>query len=169
MRLKIRGTGVTRLFGNAGKTWGSSVPYPYLSFGKGGLGESDFGILSIGYFQTMALYDFLSDEYVQAGMIHNFGSIFGIKKSFSKPELKVAYMAAIGNIKKSNAELVPFQFKKMDKPYLEGGILIDNLFRMSSTFYYSGFGIGAFYNHGVYADPKFEENLSFLLSFSLSL
>ena len=167
--LKIRGTGVTRLFGSAGKTWGSGIAYPYLSFGKGGEGESDFGILSMGYFQTMGLYDFLSDEYVQAGMIHNFGSIFGIKKSFSKPELKVSYMAAIGNIKDSNSELVPFQFRKMDKPYLEGGILIDNIFRMSSTFYYSGFGIGAFYNHGAYADTKFEENLSFILSFAISL
>lgn len=166
---KIRGVGTTRLFGNVGQVWGENIAYPYLFFGRGGEGESDFGILSTGYFQTMNLYEFLSDQYVQAGFIHNFGSIFGIKKSWSKPELKLAYMAAIGDLSENNASNIPFTYSKMTNPYLEGGLIIDNLLRLSSTFYYSGYGIGVFYRHGAYETPKFSDNLSFILSFAISL
>ncbi|NEN24611.1 carboxypeptidase-like regulatory domain-containing protein [Cryomorpha ignava] len=166
---KIRGVGTTRLFGNAGKVYGENVPYPYLYFGRGGEGQTDVGILSTGYFQTMDLYEFLNDEYFQTGFIHNFGSIFGIKKSWSKPELKMAYMAAIGNLSDSNATDIPFAYAKMTKPYLEGGLMIDNILRMSNTFYYSGYGVGVFYRHGAYEMPKFGDNLSFIFSFAISL
>lgn len=166
---KLRGIGTTRIFGNGGKVWGKDIAYPNLYYGRGGAGKSDVGILSIGYFQTMDLYEFLSDQYVQGGIIHNFGSIFGIKKTYSKPELKLAYMAAIGSLDKENATDIPFEFQKMTKPYLEGGIMIDNILRLSSNFYYSGFGIGAFYNHGAYEMPKFGDNLSFILTFAISL
>src|SRR5690606_5113757 len=166
---KIRGVGTTRLFANAGKVWGDNIPYPYLFYGRGGEGKSDAGILSTGYFQTMDLYEFLNDEYAQAGFIHNFGSIFGIKKSWSKPELKIAYMAAIGDLSDNNASNIPFAYAKMNQPYLEGGLMIDNLLRMSSTFYYSGYGVGVFYRHGAYEMPNFVDNLSFILSFAISL
>lgn len=166
---KLRGIGTTRIFGNGAKVWGKDIAYPNLYYGRGGAGERDVGILSIGYFQTMDLYDFLSDQYIQGGIIHNFGSIFGIKKSYSKPELKMAYMAAIGSLDNANVENIPFEFQKMTKPYLEGGIMIDNILRLSSNFYYSGFGIGAFYNHGAYEMPKFGDNLSFILTFAISL
>ncbi len=85
---RIRGIGESRIFANAGKIWGDGVPYPYLSFGRGGQGDSDFGILSIGYFQTMDVYEFLNDEYVQLGLIHNFGSIFGIQKKWTQTRIK---------------------------------------------------------------------------------
>lgn len=166
---KIRGAGTTRLFANAGKVWGDNIPYPHLFYGRGGEGESDFGILSTGYFQTMDLYEFLNDQYIMAGVIHNFGSIFGIKKSWSKPELKLAYMAAIGDLSDNNASNIPFAYAKMTQPYLEGGLMIDNLLRMSSTFYYSGYGVGVFYRHGTYAMPNFSDNLSFIVSFAISL
>lgn len=166
---KIRGVGTTRIFGNAGKVWGNDVPYPYLYFGRGGEGKSDVGILSTGYFQTMDLYEFLNDQYVQGGFIHNFGSIFGIKKSWSKPELKLAYMAALGGMNDSNAANIPFAYSKMTKPYLESGLMIDNILRMSSTLYYSGYGVGVFYRHGAYEMSKFGDNLSFIVSFAISL
>lgn len=166
---KIRGIGTMRLFGNAAKVWGNNVAYPYLYFGRGGDGVSDVGIRSMGYFQTMDLYAFLNDEYVQGGVVHNFGSVFGIKKSWSKPELKVAYMAAVGDLSDSNATDIPFAYAKMAKPYLEGGLIIDNILRTSSTLYYSGYGFGVFYRHGAYETPKFVDNLSFILSFAISL
>ena len=166
---KLRGIGTTRIFGNAAKVWGDDIAYPHLYYGRGGAGKSDVGVLSSGYFQTMDLYAFLSDQYIQGGIVHNFGSIFGIKKSFSKPELKLAYSAAIGSLSKENTQNVPFEFRTMTKPYLEGGIMIDNILRLSSSFYYSGYGIGVFYNHGAYEMPKFGDNLSFIVTFAISL
>lgn len=166
---KIRGAGTTRIYGNAAKIWGDNVPYPYLLFGRGVAGQKDIGVMAPGYFQTMDLYRFLSDQYIQGGIVHNFGSVFGIKKSFSKPELKIAYSAAIGNISENNSENVVFKFQELTKPYLEGGIMIDNILRMSSSFYYSGYGVGVFYNHGAYEEPQFIKNLSFILTAAISL
>lgn len=167
--LSLRGLGTTRLFGFAAKVWGNSVAFPYLYFGRGNRGKSDFGVLSIGYFQTMGLYEFISDSYVQTGFIHNFGSIFGIEERYSKPELKLAYNAAIGTLSSSNEKNIPFEVKIMDHPYLEGGLIIDNILRLSNTFYYGGYGLGVFYRHGYYESPKFADNLSFIFSFAISL
>ena len=166
---RVRGLGETRIYGSAGKVWANNAPESYLMYSKGVLGESDFGILATGYFQTMGLYQFVNDEFAQLGVTHNFGSVFGLKKSFSKPELKLAYQAAIGNLSAPNAEALRSSAIKMDRPYLEAGLIIDNILRLKSNFYYSGFGIGAFYNHGYYAGPDELENISLILSFAISL
>lgn len=166
---RVRGLGETRVFGSAGKVWGNNIPESYLMYGRGVLGESDFGLLATGYFQTMSLYQFVNDEFAQVGITHNFGSVFGLKKSFSKPELKLAYQAAIGNLSADNAEDLRSAAITMDRPYLEAGLIIDNILRLKNSFYYSGFGIGAFYRHGYYGLPDEMENLSFILSFAISL
>jgi hypothetical protein len=145
------------------------VPESYLIYGRGVLGESDFGLLATGYFQTMGLYQFINDEFVQLGLTHNFGSVFGLKKSFSKPELKLAYQAAIGNLSTNNKNELRSSAIQMDRPYLEAGLIIDNILRLKNSFYYSGFGIGAFYRHGHYGVADEMENLSFILSFAISL
>jgi hypothetical protein len=166
---RVRGLGETRVFGTAGKVWGNNVPESYLMYGRGVLGESDFGLLATGYFQTMGLYQFVNDEFVQLGLNHNFGSVFGLKKSFSKPELKLAYQAAIGSLNPNNVDNLRSLALPMDRPYLEAGLIIDNILRLKNSFYYSGFGIGAFYRHGYYGLPDEMENLSFILSFAISL
>jgi len=168
-QFRIRGVGETRLFGSAGKVWGNGVPESYLMYSRGVQGENDFGILAMGYFQTMGLYQFINDEFVQAGMTHNFGSVFGLKKTFTKPELKIAYQAAIGNLSTANMQELRTPVSKMNQSYLEAGLIIDNILRLKSNVYYSGFGLGVFYRHGPYALPDETENLSFILSFAISL
>lgn len=168
-QFRIRGLGETRVFGAAGKIWGNKVPESYLSYGRGSKGQSDVGILSTGYFQSMPLYRFVNDEFVQMGFIHNFGSVFGIHKSFSKPDLKLAYQAAVGNLNQQNRDALRIPTTLMDHPYLEAGLIIDNILRLKSNLYYSGFGVGAFYNHGYYALPDEMDNFHFIISFAISL
>ena len=166
---RIRGLGETRLQGTAGKIWGNDIPESYLMYGRGVRGDGDFGLLSTGYLQTMRLYQFISDEFIQFGLTHNFGNVFGIEKSYSKPELKLGYQAAIGNLRSSNREQLRSSATKMDRPYLEAGLIVDNILRLKNNFYYSGFGVGAFYRHGYYGVTDEMENLSFILSFAISL
>lgn len=162
--------GQTQAYGGAGKIWGENVLHPWLQFSPGVLGaRTDFGIQAMGYFQTMGLYEFLNDQYAYAGLVHSFGPIFKIEKEFTKPELKVSYAAGIGSIGESNRAQVPFEYRQMNKPYLEGGIILDNLLRYSSNMYYNGFGIGAYYRHGNYALPDFEDNFFFILSFAIGI
>ncbi len=166
---RIRGLGEMRIFGNASKIWADGeITYPYLEYGRGVQGEADFGILATGYFQTMRLYEFLNDEFVQLGAIHNFGSVFGINKKFTKPELKITYQAGIGDLSELNLKDAPPGSQKMDKPYLEGGIIVDNILRMSSNVYYTGYGIGIFYRHGHFAFEDDAENISLILSVAIS-
>ncbi len=166
---RIRGLGETRIFGSASKIWADGeITYPYLEYGRGIQGDADFGILATGYFQTMRLYEFLNDEFVQLGAIQNFGSVFGINKKFTKPELKIAYQAGIGGLSELNLKDAPPGSQKMDKPYLEGGIIVDNILRMSSNIYYTGYGIGVFYRHGHFAFDDTADNISLILSVAIS-
>ncbi len=162
--------GMSQLYGGFGKVWGENVLYPWLQFSQGVKGpKSDFGIQSVGYFQTMGLYDFLNDEYGYAGIIHNFGPIFRIEEKFTKPELKLSYAAAIGSLSNGNSAQIPFEYREMNKPYLEAGMVLDNLLRYTSNIYYNGFGIGIFYKHGYYEEPSFDDNLSFIISFAIGI
>jgi hypothetical protein len=81
------------------------------------------------------------------------------------------YQAAIGNLE-TPATFVPDMPQitvTMDRLYLEGGAVIDNIFRFQgSSLYYSGLGIGIFYRHGYYESSSFEDNLAFAASFTIS-
>lgn len=159
----------TQIFGGASKIWGEGVAYPYLRFGRGAAFDADINLLTTGYFQTMLPYEFLTDAQVHAGAVQHLGNLFGIEKKWTKPELKLAYQATIGELSSANAVDVPFAFRSMDKAFLEGGLIIDNILRITNSFYYSGFGAGVFYRHGHYADSNEANNVSFILSFALGL
>jgi hypothetical protein len=51
---------------------------------------------------------------------------------------------------------------------LESGIEINNLFKQKSGLQYQGWGLGAFYRYGPYANPTFNENLTITLSITTS-
>ncbi len=170
-QMRLRRAGELQIFAGAGRLWGSDVAFPYLNFGRGSNGfDGLFGLETPGFFQTMLLYDFLMDEYAYGGLRHNFGTVFGIEGRFSKPTLKVAYAAGIGNLSSGNAQELPIAYRQMNKPYLEAGIVIDDIFRYRTNggATYNGFGIGTFMLHGHYAEPRFEDNLILVLSFTNS-
>jgi hypothetical protein len=159
----------TQIFGGAAKVWGQGVAYPYLRFGRGAAFDAEVNVLTTGYFQTMLPYDFLTDAQVHAGLVQHVGNLFGIEKKWTKPELKLAYQATIGELSSANAADVPFGFRQLDRAFLEAGVIVDNILRTTNSFYYSGFGAGLFYRHGHFADSNESKNLSFILSFAIGL
>jgi hypothetical protein len=78
------------------------------------------------------------------------------------------YQAAIGNLETPTTFVPDLPRVTMDRPYLEGGVLLDNLIRLKGSLYYSGFGIGVFYRHGYYELPTFGDNLAYAASFTIS-
>jgi len=167
-QFRILRLGDTYVFGGAGKVWANAASYPYLYFGRGAAVTDFLSVLTPGYFQTMDPYAFLMDEQVYGGLLQSLGFI-GIEKKYSKPELKLAYQAAIGRLDAANSDDLPFAYRQMNKPYLEGGLIVDNLLRLQSSFFFVGFGGGIFYRHGVYAMPDFEDNVGLILSFAVSI
>lgn len=165
--VRLRRAGQLQLHGGIGKIWGNNIAFPYLNFGRGINNEEFLGLEAPGFFQTMRLYDFLTDEYAYAGMSHNFGTVFGIDGQWSKPKLKLSYNAGIGNLRASNEQLAPVPYRRMQKPYLEAGLVIEEIVRFKLTRASANFtalGFGAFMLHGHYAAPRTEDNLAFVIS-----
>lgn len=153
--------------------WGNNLPISYLNSGYGihigQRNELDFGLSFPGYLQTMFIYEFLSDRSVHASYTHLTGPLFHKKvgRSSFAPQLKFHQSFAIGTL--TNPEFYDFvAFKTMEKGYLESGLEINNLFKQNSGLQYQGWGLGAFYRYGPYANPTFNENLTITLSITTS-
>ena len=106
----------------------------------------------------MAFNEFISDRYVSIQGRYNF-SRFEIAKKF-RPNLSLISRFAIGSIE-SASEHYGVSFKKMNKGYMESGIVLNHLFK--------GFGVSSFYRHGQYSNAKFSDNLAVKLTYVLSL
>lgn len=166
--IKVRRLGTMQLFATAGKVWADQINESNLLLSRGIQGERDLGIVAFGYFHTMPVYGFINDQYAQIGISQGFGNPFGLEWEFSRPEIRLMYQAAIGNLETSTTFVPDLPRITMDRPYLEGGILLDNLLRLKGSLYYSGFGFGVFYRHGYYELPSFNDNLAYAVSFAIS-
>ncbi|WP_157972894.1 DUF5686 and carboxypeptidase-like regulatory domain-containing protein [Aureibaculum luteum] len=109
-------------------------------------------------FETMAFNEFISDRYVSIQGRYNFDR-FEITKKF-RPSLSLISRFAIGSIE-SASEHYGVSFKKMNKGYMESGIVLNHLFK--------GFGVSSFYRYGQYSNAKFSDNLAVKLTYVLSL
>ena len=166
--INVRRLGAFQLFATAGKVWADQINEANLLLSRGIQGESELGIVAFGYFHTMPVYGFINDQYAQIGVAQNFGNPFGLEWSFSRPEIRLMYQAAIGNLETPTTFVPDLPRITMDRPYLEGGVLLDNILRLKGSLYYSGFGIGVFYRHGYYELPTFGDNLAYAASFTIS-
>jgi hypothetical protein len=161
--------GPLRLFASGGMIWADEINESNLILSRGILGERDLGIIGFGYFHTMPVYSFINDQYAHLGVSQNLGNPFGMEWEYSRPEIRLMYQAAIGNLETPTTAVPDMPEVTMDKLYLEGGVVIDNLIRFhGKSLYYSGLGIGAFYRHGYYESSSFGDNLAFAASFTIS-
>jgi hypothetical protein len=161
--------GPLRLFASGGMIWADEINESNLILSRGILGERDLGIIGFGYFHTMPVYSFINDQYAHVGVSQNLGNPFGMEWEYSRPEIRLMYQAAIGNLETTTTAVPDMPQVTMDKLYLEGGVVIDNLIRFhGKSLYYSGLGIGAFYRHGYYESSSFGDNLAFAASFTIS-
>jgi hypothetical protein len=117
----------------AGRIWGK-VPYPLLKLHEG---NETFSFDEYS-FNTMNFYEFVSDRYLSAYYTHHFGGLF-----FNRvPLLRKLKWREVGFIKglvgtfdTKNIDIrtLPKGMGPLDKPYFEGGVGIENIFRVLRT------------------------------------
>jgi len=165
-----RGFGKTTLQVNSGVIDGQA-PNSVLFNGKGSkFSESVLNNIVVNNtFQTMGLYEFISDRYASLFLQHNFGRLTGNKSRLFRPELSVVHNMGIGSLNKP-ANHTGIAFNTMEKGFYESGIVVSNIFRISYVdLVYFGFGVGGFYRYGNYSLPNSSDNAVFKLVFNISL
>jgi hypothetical protein len=135
------------------------LPYGLLFTGEGNFDRKWAGqFFSPNYFQTMRKYEFLSDQYTNVFLSHNFGSIF-LRIGKFRPHFTVHHNMSWGRL--SNPEYQQLvNFKTKEKGFFESGLQIDRIF--------SSFGIGVYYRYGANAFERTQDNFVFKLSMTFS-
>lgn len=130
-------------------------------FGPGG---RETRVWARNAFNTMGIYEFLTDRYVAAFWHHNLGYLYQTRRS--KPELILWQAAGIGDIgRPENAAHLGIAANNFRSGYFESGLGADNLLRFNyADIAYLGVGAGVFYRWGHYALPLPIENMAVRLS-----
>lgn len=145
------------------------VPYPFLFNGRGSNYDHSFvnSLMVSNYFQTMGLYEFVSDRYAYLFFSHNFGRLTGTHKYF-RPELSLIHNMGIGSLRQPSLHQ-QITFSTMEKGFFESGLVINNLFRFKYVnILYWGIGAGIFYRYGSYQFAETDKNISAKLSMTFS-
>lgn len=169
-----KGNSLNQIHLSAHRIWGSNLPISYLNTG-GGIripleGRFDTNISFVGFFQTMHLYEFLSDRSLQLSYAHLTGPLFtkNLQKVWVSPQLKFHQNFAIGGL--GQASYYEFmEFKTMERGFWESGMELTNLIKYKSGFQKQGIGIGLFYRYGPYALPNTRDNLRLTLTLTTSI
>ncbi|HET8837808.1 MAG TPA: DUF5686 family protein, partial [Flavobacteriaceae bacterium] len=134
------------------------VPYGLLFTGKGSF-DDDFPVIIKDHFQTMFLYEFLSNQKLNLFLSHDFGTLLFKTEKF-QPKIILHQNIGWGNL--SHPENHKFvNFKTMEEIYMESGLQFDNLLKINYLdIGYLGFGVAGFYRYGFYSLPEFEDNFS---------
>ncbi len=161
----IKNLGHTKILLEGGYMTGS-VPYSYLFNGNGSNANGNY-IYVENTFQTMGLYEFVSDRYVNLFFSHSFGSLLFKRPKF-KPQFVIFTNAGFGNLE-NRQQHSHLGFKTMEKGFYESGLLINNIVRINYyNIVYLGLGGGAFMRYGPYADSDWDRNLAYKLSLVLT-
>ena len=121
-----------------------------------------------GKFQTMRLYEFLSNASVDVFTTHNFGGLL-FKAGRFQPDVILHNNLGYGSLKDaSNHEDITFNIK--NKVYLETGLELKSLIKINYlNMGYLGLGVSGFYRYGYYNLPKFKDNFAFKFGMSFSI
>jgi len=134
----------------------------YLLFDSNGNNTGELNFFSSGTFQTMNLYSFYSDQYVNLFLRDNLGRLFNSK--YSAPELILHQAFGIGGLNNSDS-YVGVSVQPYDKGYWESGIHFENLLKTEVAGLFTiGGGVGAYTNYGAYAQEDFMDNTALKLS-----
>ncbi|WP_264521706.1 DUF5686 and carboxypeptidase regulatory-like domain-containing protein [Flavobacterium sp. N1994] len=145
----------------------SPLPYGLLFTGEGSYDTNALLIMK-NTFQTMAPYEFLSDEYVTLFLSHNFGGLLFKARKF-QPSISLHTNVGWGTL--SNSSFHKFiDFKTKDKFYVESGLQFDNIVKMNYLNVANiGFGFGTYYRYGAYTNPEFKDNVAFKFTLNISV
>ena len=152
----------------AGQVWGD-VPYAYLFNTKATNSGKRISLYVPNSFQTVGLYEFVSDKTVALFVQHNFGNLLFKPKNISiRPEIIIIQNMSYGNLSNASAHK-NIAFRVPEKGLFESGLMIKNIYRKSFlSFAYAGIGLGVFYRYGYYALPKPIDNWAFKWGINIS-
>jgi hypothetical protein len=164
-QFKTKSWGNTRFILRAGMAQGE-LPASLLFYGAGNQNDSAF-LYAEDYFQTMTLYEFLSDQYGHLFIYQDFGSrLFKLPRF--KPQISLVHAMGIGNLAQPEVH-EGISFQTMEKGFFESGIVIRQLLRINYfNLGYMGLGIGGFYRYGPYQHTELRQNLAFKVNLSFS-
>lgn len=163
---RLRNLGETRLTLIGGWLNGN-VPYPILFNGQG-VGRN-VPVVNPDIFQTMDLYEFANNQFLNLFWTHNFGQLlYKSPIKFFQPELVIAQSIGIGSLNNLTAHR-QIQVQDYSKGYFESGVMINNILRFRyMDLAYFGLGGGVYFRYGAYRNPAFFDNTFFRLSTQFS-
>lgn len=162
---KTKKWGDTQIQVRAGLAKGE-IPAPLLFHGAGSKSGSVWVYVE-NYFQTMGLYEFLSDQYAQVFIRQDFGTLLFHTPKF-KPQISLVQGMGYGRLG-NPAQHQGFEFKTMEKGFFESGLVIHQLLRINYVnIAYLGLGGGVFYRYGAYQLPDIKQNLALKVSITFS-
>jgi hypothetical protein len=119
-------------------------------------------------FNTMGLFEFTTDKYVNVFISHNFGKLL-LNNRFLKPEIVLLNNFGYGWLDTSK-EYIDDRFQDYNYGFFETGVMINNIVRINVfNFAYLGLGGGAFYRYGAYSHSQMNKNICFKLGIGLTL
>jgi hypothetical protein len=156
-----RSWGHTRMAFMAGAVTGEA-PYGKLYAGRGSYGT--FALETEQSFGTMRFNEFLSDRFVSLFIKQDFGSLLFKPRGKFRPEIALVQNIGFGKLVQAGPHK-NITYRTMEKGYYEGGLLINNIFRLS----YLSYGMGALYRYGPYAFDKPIDNFAFKLTLKINI
>uniref|UniRef100_UPI004049BDEE DUF5686 family protein n=3 Tax=Flavobacterium sp. TaxID=239 RepID=UPI004049BDEE len=119
-------------------------------------------------FQTMQPYEFVSDQYANLFLIHNFGTLL-FKSKLVQPSLSVHHNMSWGRLENPASHQF-FAFQTKEKVFTESGLQVDNILKINYlNVGYLGVGGSVFYRYGAYELPESNDNLVWKLSFTFTI
>ena len=145
------------------------LPFGLLFTGEGSY-DKDYPYMIPKYFQTMRLYEFLSDQYVHLFLSHDFGGLL-FKSGKFQPGITLHNNFGWGNLadkNKSSNFLVDYKTK--NKVFMETGLQVDKVLKMNYLdIGYFGLGAGIYYRYGAYENPNTKDNLVYKFSATFTI
>ncbi|MFY0689091.1 MAG: hypothetical protein JXQ90_18115 [Cyclobacteriaceae bacterium] len=159
-RFKLGHIGVSDIAIEAG-TVESDLPYPLLFNGRGG-NLATSSVIIEDHFQTMSLYEYMSNRFFNVFYYHDFGSrIFGGSKF--RPDIVVYHHMGWGKLDEPGRHQgTDLLVQSYNKGYFESGLGFNNIIKYK--FFgklYGGLGVSFFHRYGPHKLPGgFGENFA---------
>lgn len=136
-RIRINPIGYTNYILEAGKIWGV-LPYPLMVLHAG----NETYVYDWASFNTMNYYEFASDQYAMATVIHHFDGFFlnhvPLMRKLKWREV-VSFRCLFGSVNQANKDVLTFPstlFTLNKGPFMEVGAGIENIFRFFRVDYF---------------------------------
>lgn len=145
------------------------LPFGLLFTGEGSY-DKDYPYMILKYFQTMRLYEFLSDQYVHLFLSHDFGGLL-FKSGKFQPGITLHNNFGWGNLSdKNKSSNFLVDYKTKNKVFMETGLQVDKILKMNYLdIGYFGLGAGIYYRYGAYENPNTKDNLVYKFSATFTI